>query len=157
MSWNVCRAHIFFWLVREIDRLIAHYTSGVFSDPPDQWGLCEYVIVHTILGGSPVILWISLGGKPKWLPLKFGYHDIMRTSPIHLNVDIEFDPGMVSKGVLRCRIIDSHAIIAPMVYCREKTTIVAVTWWAKWQEKAFLAKTLPVLLIKKMERRKPAI
>ena len=45
-------------------------------------GLCEYVIVHTILGGSPVILWISLGGKPKWLPLKFGYHDVMRTSPI---------------------------------------------------------------------------
>ena len=31
---------------------------------------------------SPVILWISLGGKPKWLPLKFGYHDVMRTSPI---------------------------------------------------------------------------
>ena len=49
------------------------------------WGLCEYVIVHTILGGSPVILWISLGGKPKWLPLKFGYHDVMRTSPIYEN------------------------------------------------------------------------
>ena len=47
-----------------------------------KWGLCEYVIVHTILGGSPVILWISLGGKPRWLPLKFGYHDVMRTSPI---------------------------------------------------------------------------
>ena len=47
-----------------------------------QWGLCKYVIVHTILGGSPVILWISLGGKPKWLPLKFGYHDVMHTSPI---------------------------------------------------------------------------
>ena len=46
------------------------------------WGLCEYVIVHTILGGSPVILWILLGGKPKWLRLKFGYHDVMRTSPI---------------------------------------------------------------------------
>ena len=46
------------------------------------WGLCEYVIVHTILGGSPVILWISLGGTPKWLPLKFGYHDVMHTSPI---------------------------------------------------------------------------
>ena len=34
------------------------------------WGLYEYVIVHanvivhTSLGGSPVILWISLGGKP---------------------------------------------------------------------------------------------
>ena len=60
----------------------------------DQWGLCEYVIVHTILGGSPVILWISLGGspvilwislggKPKRLPLIFGYHDVMCTSPIY--------------------------------------------------------------------------
>ena len=29
----------------------------------EEWGLCEYVIGHTILGGSPVILWISLGGK----------------------------------------------------------------------------------------------
>ena len=48
----------------------------------DQWGLCEYVMVDTILGGSPVILWISLGGKPKWLPLKFGYQYIMRTDPI---------------------------------------------------------------------------
>ena len=45
-----------------------------------KWGLCEYVIVHTILGSSPVILLISLGGKPKWL--QFGYHDVMRTSPI---------------------------------------------------------------------------
>ena len=26
----------------------------------------------------PVILWTDLGGKPKWLPLNFGYHDIMR-------------------------------------------------------------------------------
>ena len=48
-----------------------------------QWGLCECVIVHTILPPSPVILWIQLGGKPKWLPLKFGYHDVIRTSPIN--------------------------------------------------------------------------
>ena len=54
-----------------------------------KWGLCEYVIVHTIWGGSPVILWISLGGKPKWLPLKSGYHDVMRTSPIALIDDHE--------------------------------------------------------------------
>ena len=39
-------------------------------------------LVHTIWGGGPVILWISLGGKPKWLPLNFGYHDVMRTNPI---------------------------------------------------------------------------
>ena len=41
-----------------------------------------HVIVHTILGGSPVILWISLGGRPKWLPLKFEYLDVTCTSPI---------------------------------------------------------------------------
>ena len=46
--------------------------------------MCEYVIVHIILPPSPVILWIELGGKPKWPPLNTGYHDVMRrvTSPI---------------------------------------------------------------------------
>ena len=42
---------------------------------PALWGLCTYVIVHTVLPPSPVILRIELGGKPKWLPLNFGYHD----------------------------------------------------------------------------------
>ena len=46
-----------------------------------QWGLCAYVIVHIILPPSPVILWIELGGKPKWLPLNSGYHDVMCTAP----------------------------------------------------------------------------
>ena len=50
---------------------------AVAKKPRDRLGLCEYVIVHTILGGGPVILWISLGGKPKWPPLKSGYHDVM--------------------------------------------------------------------------------
>ena len=49
-----------------------------------KWGLIK---VHTILGGSRVNLWVSLGGKPKWLPLHFGYHDVMRTSPIVRAVD----------------------------------------------------------------------
>ena len=31
---------------------------------------------------SRVILWIELGGKPKWLPLNSGYHDVMCTIPI---------------------------------------------------------------------------
>ena len=48
----------------------------------EQMGLCEYVIFHTILPSSPVILWIELSDKPKWLPLNFGYHDVMRTGPI---------------------------------------------------------------------------
>ena len=44
--------------------------------------LREYVGIHTILPLSPVNLWKELDGKPKWLPLDFGYHDVMRTSPI---------------------------------------------------------------------------
>ena len=47
-------------------------------------GLCEYVIVHTTLPPSPVILWINLGGRPKWLPLKFWYLDLMRTSSLQV-------------------------------------------------------------------------
>ena len=31
---------------------------------------------------QPVILRILLGGKPKWLPLNFGFNDKMRTAPI---------------------------------------------------------------------------
>ena len=43
------------------------------------WGMCEFIKVHIQLPPSPIILWIELGGKPKWLPLNFGYHDVMRT------------------------------------------------------------------------------
>ena len=35
-------------------------------------GACALVIVHTILRRSPVILWIKLGSKPKWLQWNFG-------------------------------------------------------------------------------------
>ena len=49
-------------------------------------GLCEYVTVHTILPSSPVILWIELDGKPKWLPLNFGYNDVMCTRPAPLTL-----------------------------------------------------------------------
>ena len=31
---------------------------------------------------QPVILWILLGGKLKWLPMNFGINDVMRTAPI---------------------------------------------------------------------------
>ena len=55
------------------------YVSELFSTTCSEWGLCEYVIVHTIVPPRPVILWIELGGKPKWLPLNSGYHDVMRT------------------------------------------------------------------------------
>ena len=36
---------------------------------------------------QPVILWILLGGKPKWFPLNFGFNDVMRTAPIGLASD----------------------------------------------------------------------
>ena len=59
------------------------YFNGVLTSAGMcKWGLCAFVIVHTILPPSPVILWIELGGKPKWLPLNFGYHGVMGTSPI---------------------------------------------------------------------------
>ena len=31
---------------------------------------------------QPVILWILLGGTTKWLPLNFGFNDVMHTAPI---------------------------------------------------------------------------
>ena len=40
------------------------------SDKKSLWGLCKYVIIHMILPPSPVILWIWLGDRRKWLPLK---------------------------------------------------------------------------------------
>ena len=41
-------------------------------------------IRHSIreIATQPVILWILLGGKTKWLPLNFGFNDDMRTAPI---------------------------------------------------------------------------
>ena len=87
MSCMPARLAIFFFF-GSADPRIFEDSNGSSADP-DRSGFrwirftpSEYVIVHTIWGGSPVILWISLGGKPKWLPLKFGYHDEMRTSPV---------------------------------------------------------------------------
>ena len=40
--------------------------------------LCiKYAKIHTSLPPSPVIPWIELGGKPKWLPINSGYGDVM--------------------------------------------------------------------------------
>ena len=39
---------------------------------------------------QPVILWILLGGKPKWLPLNFGFNDVMRTAPIRWQI-VKYD------------------------------------------------------------------
>ena len=44
------------------------------------WHRRAYAIVHTNLPrANPVILWIKLGGKPKWLPLNFSCHDFLHT------------------------------------------------------------------------------
>ena len=38
---------------------------------------------HTQVATQPIILRIELSGKPKWLPLNSGYHDVMRTVLIY--------------------------------------------------------------------------
>ena len=59
------------------------------------WGLCEHIhpdhsSVHTNLPPSPVILCKELGGKPTWLLLNFGYHDIMDTGPMSWYLNMIF-------------------------------------------------------------------
>ena len=61
-----------------------HCGTRVVGADGEEWGLNAYVIIHSISPPSPVILLIELGGKPKWLPLNFGYHDVMRTGPIDI-------------------------------------------------------------------------
>ena len=38
---------------------------------------------------------VELGGKPTWLPLNFGYHDVMRTANISPARKMEFRSGYV--------------------------------------------------------------
>ena len=40
---------------------------------------------------QPVIPWIPLGGKPKWLPLNFGFNDVMRTALIEKHYTEPFE------------------------------------------------------------------
>ena len=50
---------------------------------PAQWGLgCRNMHGSHKLPPSAVNLWMKLGGKPKRLPLNFGYHDVMRIGHI---------------------------------------------------------------------------
>ena len=48
----------------------------------DKWGMCENATAHTRFLPIPVIHWMELGGggggKPKWPPLKFAYHDVIK-------------------------------------------------------------------------------
>ena len=41
---------------------------------------------------SPVILWIELGGKLKWLLLNCGYHDVIRMALISNSGCVSFFP-----------------------------------------------------------------
>ena len=41
----------------------------------------HYSIREFVTQPVTVILWILLGGKPKWLLLNFGFNDVMRTAP----------------------------------------------------------------------------
>ena len=56
----------------------------LFGNLESLCGLCEHVIVQTILPLSPVILRTSLGGKQKWLLLKFWYHVKCAQAPFTL-------------------------------------------------------------------------
>ena len=67
-----------------------------------QWGLCALRhgiqmgavrIRHSIWATQPVILWILLGGKQKWLPLNFGFNDVMRTAPISMEAILACHPA----------------------------------------------------------------
>ena len=52
------------------DCCCATISLSIFADnETDQWGLAYARIHHSHHFPSPVILWIELGGKPKWLPL----------------------------------------------------------------------------------------
>ena len=69
------------WDLDEEGGVVYRQKKRRYTTPP-WWGLCEYVK----LPPSPVILWIELGGKLKWLPLIFGHHAEMRTGPICIGI-----------------------------------------------------------------------
>ena len=60
----------------------------IYTTLPDlsilKWSMGAMRIRHSIreIANQPVILWILLGGTTKWLPLNFGFNDVMRTAPI---------------------------------------------------------------------------
>ena len=80
---GVIRLHTYVWHVMTLIVVFSTLrleTLCTFSHEPPrlvlfcEWGLCACVIVHAKL---PLLAWEKLGGKPKWLPLKFENHDVM--------------------------------------------------------------------------------
>ena len=69
--------------LRGLGRSLEKFLKGsIFECKKQTMGAVR--IRHSIreFATQPVILWILLGGKPKWLPLNFGFNDVMRTDPI---------------------------------------------------------------------------
>ena len=60
--------------------------------------MCVYIIIHTILPPSPVILWTELGGKPKWLPLNFGQHDTHCLVPVFTIIEDDSERALYSSS-----------------------------------------------------------
>ena len=59
-------------------------------------------ICHSIrkIATQPVILWILLGGKPKWLPLNFGFNDVVHMAPLaSCNTAFWYQTCHLSKGL----------------------------------------------------------
>ena len=81
-------------------------------------------IRHSIreIATQPVILWILLGGRPKWLPLNFGFNDVMRTAPSR-------------PRLLPYRLI----VLAKLQDLRPSPSFATTvqTWW--WEHQAVLA------------------
>ena len=57
---------------------------SIFFAGRGDWGLCEYVVVNTILPTSPVIFLDRTGWQTKMATIEFGYHDVMCTGPLGL-------------------------------------------------------------------------
>ena len=79
--------------------------------------LCVYIIVHSKMPSSQAILWIELGGNPKWLLLNFGYHDVTRAAPTtpSNNAWIPFNTKFANGGISkrnRCLIVARHVELA---------------------------------------------
>ena len=71
-------------LLLRVSRTSAELSSAGFPGlrpSLSSMGPVRNVIVHTVSPPSPVILWIALGGKPKWFLLNSGYHEVSAHKP----------------------------------------------------------------------------
>ena len=94
-------------------------------------------ICHSIreFATQPVILWILLGGKPKWFPLNFGFNDVMRTAPIDCAVFLLLSKDPVSpwRWRLRCR----RTVACPLFRHRALRSLVSELRLLRWAIRLF--------------------